>query len=74
MGKISTFINGLLCVALIGGFAYGGFNVYSNISKIPNSDDTTFTIGESSINGDVSMMYYLETFKWITLLTYTLET
>lgn len=54
MGKISTFINGLLCVALIGGFAYGGFNVYSNISKIPNSDDTTFTIGESSINGDVS--------------------
>ncbi|MCD7800779.1 MAG: D-alanyl-D-alanine carboxypeptidase family protein [Ruminococcus sp.] len=54
MGKISTFINGLLCVALVGGICYEGFSIYSSFSRIPNSNVTSISIGESNVNNEIS--------------------
>lgn len=45
MGKVSTFFSGLLSVALLGGFCYCGFNVYSNLNSL--SDDTTLGYSDS---------------------------
>jgi len=48
MSKVSTFIEGLVCVALVGGMFYGGFNLYSNLSEIPNSNIDAAQIGDSN--------------------------
>lgn len=48
MGKFATFLQSLVSVALLGAICYGGYNIYTNLSVIPISNDET--IGNSDIN------------------------
>ena len=63
MGKVSTFFDGLLCIALLGGIGYGGYYLYSNLEPIPTSqvdfnnnstqNNTQVTDNiETTLNGD----------------------